>query len=74
MYKKAVLEEDKVQPSINIFQVPRLLELTRYASKNYLINEFQLKTSRQFFTLLNCRKTNHVYKQIMTFENKLYTP
>mgnify|MGYP005984103651 CR=1 FL=1 len=53
-------------------KVPLLQQLARDASRKYIINKFQVKTSKEFYSLVNALPIGVGYKKIITFEKPLY--
>lgn len=57
---------------INLPQVPLLKELARNTFRSYLVERYEIKTTRQFYTILNFLPISSVYKKIISYETKLY--
>ncbi|XP_056633711.1 uncharacterized protein LOC130443214 [Diorhabda sublineata] len=59
---------------LHLPKIPSLLELARNTAREYVVEKFKIKSSRQFYTIINYMNINKVYKKILTFEKKLYFP
>lgn len=65
--------EDYVTKKIlNLPRVPSLLELSRNITREILIEKYKVKTSCQFYTLINNLDISPSYKKILSFERMLY--
>jgi hypothetical protein len=54
-------------------QVPSLLELARDKARKYVIKEFQIRRTKDFYALIRRMPINEVYKKILTYERPLYS-
>ncbi|XP_063907215.1 uncharacterized protein LOC135125483 [Zophobas morio] len=53
-------------------RVPRLVELSRNASRDYLVERHSILTTRKFYRVVNALEIPSFYKKILTLETKLY--
>lgn len=70
MYERAISEEN--EKTINLPQIPCLVELARNVFRSYFVNRLQIKTTKEFYTLLNSLRISPVHKEIISYETKLY--
>nr|CAI5860674.1 unnamed protein product [Callosobruchus analis] len=59
---------------LHLPKVPSLLELARNKAREFIIERFKVKNSREFYTIINYLEMSRVYKQILSFEKILYKP
>lgn len=59
---------------LHLPKVPSLLELARNKCREHIIEKFNVRSSRQFYTVIRHMDLNRVYKRILSFEQKLYFP
>ncbi|KAJ3646901.1 hypothetical protein Zmor_024461 [Zophobas morio] len=52
--------------------VPLLLELARNVFRSYFIETFNIRSAKQFYTLINVLPISPVHKKIITYETELY--
>ncbi|CAH1104618.1 unnamed protein product [Psylliodes chrysocephalus] len=53
--------------------IPSLLELARDQTRKYIVGKFNMTTSRQYYTYVNCLDIASVYKKILMYEKKIYS-
>ncbi|EFA02979.1 uncharacterized protein LOC103314941 [Tribolium castaneum] len=53
-------------------QIPLLVELARNTFRKFFIEKFQIKTSRRFYSLLNCLPISATHRKIISYETPLY--
>nr|XP_023018160.1 uncharacterized protein LOC111507134 [Leptinotarsa decemlineata] len=59
---------------LHLPRVPSLLKISRNKSREFIIDKFNIKTSRQFYTVIKHLEVNRVYKKILSFERRMYIP
>lgn len=59
---------------LHLPKLPSLLELSRNKARDFIVHKCRVRTSRQFYTLINDLQISSVYKQILSFERILYKP
>ena len=52
--------------------IPSLVEIARNTFRKYFVTKLGIKTTKQFYTLLNRLPISATYKKIISFETKLY--
>ncbi|XP_063903608.1 uncharacterized protein LOC135123042 isoform X1 [Zophobas morio] len=68
------LPDDILERIKNHPRVPLLVEISRDAFRKHFINKLNIKTTKQFYSLLNGLPLSTTHKKIITFETKLYHP
>ncbi|CAH1967086.1 unnamed protein product [Acanthoscelides obtectus] len=59
---------------LHLPKVPSLLELARNKAREFIVERFKVRNSREFYTIINYLEMSRVYKQILSFEKILYKP
>ncbi|XP_023029372.2 uncharacterized protein isoform X1 [Leptinotarsa decemlineata] len=54
-------------------RVPSLLQLARDKTREYIVKKSNLRTTSQYYTVINYLNISSVYKKILTFEKPIYT-
>ncbi|CAH0552635.1 unnamed protein product [Brassicogethes aeneus] len=52
--------------------VPCLKDIARNVARDYIIETYNLQTSRQYMTHVNHMETSQVYKKLLSYETQLY--
>lgn len=74
---EAYVEKDRVPMCLEHLllgyeEVPRLLDLSRNVTRDYIIKTFNIKTSGDYITTVNSMNLCQPYKKILTYETPLY--
>ncbi|KAJ3656473.1 hypothetical protein Zmor_015546 [Zophobas morio] len=56
----------------NYPRVPKLVEMARNSFRQYFVTKLDIKSAKQYYTLLNCLPIGDTHKKIITLETKLY--
>ncbi|KAJ3646835.1 hypothetical protein Zmor_024405 [Zophobas morio] len=70
--KSKKVSDDILERIKNHPRVPLLVEISRDAFRKHFINKLNIKTTKQFYSLLNGLPISTTHKKIITFETKLY--
>ncbi|RZB40758.1 Ank 2 domain containing protein [Asbolus verrucosus] len=67
-----ITDEEIVAKVKNLPRVPRLVELSRNSARKFVVKRYNIKNSRQFYTVLKWLPIGEMNKRIIALEVKLY--